>query len=186
MSNDTQRAPNLVNRLVVQELKSELDGAEGMIVVSWGALVAKENEGLRNKLAAKGGKLMLVRNSLARRVLQEKGYEVGNDVLVGNTAIAYGNAEAVVHAAKLFTGADVKKAGKVKMRAAVLEGRLLDANDAIALADVPDRKTLEARLVGCIAGPSRSLVSLVNQVPSGLVRVLNGRAEALQKGQPAG
>jgi len=51
VSNDAKREPNLVNRLVVRELQNELAGAEGLIVVSWGALVAKENEGLRNKLA---------------------------------------------------------------------------------------------------------------------------------------
>jgi large subunit ribosomal protein L10 len=185
MSNDLKREPNLVNRLVVRELTAEFAGAEGLIVVSWNALVAKENEDLRDKLADKGGKLTMVRNSLARLVLKERGFEVGNEVLVGNTAIAYGNAEAVVHAAKLFTGADVKKAGKVKIRAAVLEGRLLDANDAMALADVPDKKTLQGKLVGCIAGPSRGLVSLMNQVPSGLVRLLQARAEQLEKSEPA-
>lgn len=185
MPNDVKREPNLVNRLVVRELNEEFGGAEGLVVLSWGALVAKENEGLRDQLAEKGGKLTLVRNSLARLVLKERGYEVGDDVLRGNTAIAYGNAEAIVHAAKLFTSAEVKKAGKVKIRAAVLEGRLLDANDAAALADVPDKKTLQGKLVGCIAGPSRSLVSLVNQVPSGLVRVLQARAKQLEAGQPA-
>src|SRR6478752_8964311 len=164
MSNDVKREPNLVNRLVVRELNAEFGSAEGLVVVSWNALVAKENEGLRDQLAEKGGKMTLVRNSLARLVLKERGFEVGPDVLKGNTAIAYGNAEAVVYAAKLFTSAEVKKAGKVKIRAAVLEGRLLDANDAMALADVPDKKTLQGKLVGCIAGPSRSLVSLVNQV----------------------
>jgi large subunit ribosomal protein L10 len=185
MSNDVKREPNLVNRLVVRELNAEFGGAEGLVVVSWDALVAKENEGLRDKLAEKGGKLTLVRNSLARLVLKERGFEVGEGVLTGNTAIAYGSAEAVVYAAKLFTSAEVKKAGKVKIRAAVLEGRLLDANDAAALADVPDKKTLQGRLVGCIAGPSRGLVSLVNQVPSSLVRLLQARAEQLEKSQPA-
>lgn len=186
MPNDVKRAPNVVNRLVVRELTNELEGAEGLVVVSWDALVAKENEGLRNKLAAKGGKLTLVRNSLARLVLKQRGFEVGEGVLKGNTAIAYGNAEATVHAAKLFTAADVKKAGKVKIRAAVLEGRLLDASDAAALADVPDRKTLEAQIVGCMAGPARGFVTLVNQVPSSLVRLLKARAEQLEKapGQP--
>jgi len=117
-------------------------------------------------------------------VLKERGFEVGDDVLKGNTAIAYGSAEAVVYAAKLFTSAEVKKAGKVKIRAAVLEGRLLDANDAMSLADVPDKKTLQAKLVGCVAGPSRGLVSLMNQVPSGLVRLLQARAEQLEKSSP--
>ena len=173
--------PNVVNRLIVRELTAEFDSAEGMVVVTWGGLNAVENETLRDKLAEKGCKLALVRNSLARLVLKEKGFEVADGVLVGNTAIAYGNAEATVHAAKTFSQADVKKAGKVKIRAGVLEGRLLDAGDAAALADVPDRKTLEGKIVGCIVGPSRSLVSLVNQVPSGLVRVLQARAEQLGK-----
>lgn len=173
--------PNVVNRLVVKELTHEFKDAEGMVIVSWGALNAVENETLRDKLAEKGCKLTLVRNSLARLVLKEQGFEVGEKVIVGNTAIAYGKAEAAVHAAKMFTAADVKKAGKVKIRAGVLEGRLLDANDAAALADVPDRHTLEGKIVGCIVAPSRSLVSLVNQVPSGLVRVLQARAEQLEK-----
>ncbi len=184
MSNDVKREPNLVNRLVVRELNAEFGGAEGLVVLSWDALKAKENEGLRNKLAAKGGKITLVRNSLARLVLKERGFEVADGVIVGNTAIAYGSAEAVVYAAKLFTSAEVKKAGKVKIRAAVLEGRLLDSNDATALADVPDKKTLQGMLVGLIAAPSRGLVTLVNQVPSGLVRVLQARAEQLEKTQP--
>jgi len=173
--------PNVVNRLVVQELTHEFKAAEGMVIVSWVALNAVENETLRDKLAEKGCKLTLVRNSLARLVLKQQGFELGKDVLAGNTAIAYGKAEAALHAAKMFTAADVKKAGKVKIRAGVLEGRLLDANDATALADVPDRKTLEGMLVSCMIGPPRSLVSLVNQVPSSLVRVLQARAEQLEK-----
>jgi large subunit ribosomal protein L10 len=172
--------PNVVNRLVVQELTHEFKDAEGMVIVSWGALNAVENETLRDKLAEKGCKLTLVRNSLARLVLKEQGFEVAEGVIIGNTAIAYGKAEAALHAAKMFSTADVKKAGKVKIRAGVLEGRLLSASDAAALADVPDRKTLEAKLVSCIVAPSRSLVSLVNQVPSGLVRVLQARAEKLE------
>jgi large subunit ribosomal protein L10 len=171
--------PNVVNRLVVKELTHEFKDAEGMVVVSWNALNAVENETLRDKLAEKGCKLTLVRNSLARLVLKEQGFEVGDDVIVGNTAIAYGSAEAALHAAKTLTSAEVKKAGKVKIRAGVLEGRLLDANDAAALANVPDRKSLEGQLVGLLAAPARNLVSIVNQVPSGLVRVLQARADKL-------
>lgn len=181
MSNAVKRLPNVVNRLVVQELTHEFKDIDGMVVVSWGALNAVENETLRDTLAEKGCKLALVRNSLARRVLKDKGFELAEGVLKGNTAIAYGKAEAVVHAAKAFSTAEVRKLGKVKIKAGILEGRLLDANDAAALADVPDRKTLEGMIVGLIASPARGLVSLVNQVPSGLVRVLQARADELAK-----
>jgi ribosomal protein L10 len=55
----------------------------------------------------------------------------------------------------------------------------------MALADVPDKKTLQGQLVGMVAGPSRSLVSLINEVPSSLVRLLQARAEQLEKSSPA-
>lgn len=178
--------PSLVNRLIAQELTNEFRGADGLMVVSWGALNAVENEGLRDQLAEKGAKLMLVRNSLARIVLRERGFEVGDDVLVGNTAIAYGDVEAMIHAAKAFTSPEVKKLGKVKVRAAVLEGKLLGAGDATAIADMPDKATLHAKLVGALIGSPRSFVTLVNQVPSSLVRVLQARADQMEKAGATG
>src|SRR5436190_19185962 len=98
--------PNVVNRLVSQELASAFKEAEGMIVVSFGGLTVKESEGLRTKMAEKGVKLRMVRNSLAQRVLKERGLELGDQALAGNTAIAYDQAAAAVHAAKLFTSPD--------------------------------------------------------------------------------
>lgn len=173
--------PNLVNRLVVKELQSELGKAEGMVIVSFGGLTVKESEGLRNGLAKKGAGLVLVRNSLARRVLAERGFEPGADMLTGNTAIAYGDAEAAIHASKLFQAADVKKAGKVQIRGGVLEGNLLNAKDAIALADVPDRKTLNGKLVSLLVSGPRSLAMLLNAVPSAEARLLQARADQLEK-----
>lgn len=173
--------PSLVNRLVVRELMREFEGAEGMVVVSYASLNAVENETLRDKLAEKGAKLTLVRNSLARLVLAERGFALGDGALAGNTAIAYGNAEATVHAAKTFTSAEVKKVGKVKIRAGVLEGRVLDVNDTTALADVPDRHTLNGQIAGCIAAPLRGLAAVINQVPAGQVRLLKARADQLEQ-----
>lgn len=173
--------PNLVNRLVVRELTAAFEGAEGLILVAWGGLNAVENETLRDKLAEKGCALRVVRNSLARLVLQQRGFELGLDVLTGNTAIAYGSTEAVLHAAKLFASAEVQRAGKVAVRAGALEGRLLGVADIAQLAEVPDRATLQARMLGCVSGPARGLVGTLNAVPSSLVRVLKARADQLEQ-----
>lgn len=179
--------PNLVNRLVVSELETELRDAQGMLVVSFGGLTVKESEGLRGHLAAKGVQFRMVRNSLARLVLSQRGFELGPDVLSGNTAIAYGKSEAAIHAAKLLTSPEVKKAGKVQIRAGVLEGQLLGARDAVALADVPDRNTLNAKILGCLVGPPAGIVGALNAVPAGLVRLLQARADQLAPADaPAG
>jgi large subunit ribosomal protein L10 len=172
--------PSLVNRLVVEELRREFKDAQGMLVVSFGGLTVKESEALRGQMAAKGVKFSMVRNSLARIALKDRGLEFADGMLAGNTGIAYGPAEAAIHAAKLFTTAEVKKAGKVTIRVGMLEGKLLDAKDSNALASVPDRKTLNGKLVSCIAGPLRGVVGVLNAGPAGMARLLQARADLLE------
>ena len=67
----------------------------------------------------------------------------------------------------------------MKIRAGVLDGQLLSDKDAAALANVPDRKTLQAKILGCISGPARGLVATINGLPGGLTRVVNARAATL-------
>jgi len=179
--------PNLVNQLVVRDLSAAFEKAEGLIVIGYAGLNAVENETLRDKLAEKGCELRMVRNALARLVLHQRGWELAEDSFAGNTAIAFGDAEAVIHAAKVLASAEVKKVGKAKARAGVLEGRLLGPADVAQLADVPDRTTLQARLLGCISGPARGLVSVLNGLPAGLARVTQARADRLaETGAAAG
>jgi large subunit ribosomal protein L10 len=177
--------PSLINRLIVRDLASAFEGAEGLILVTYGGLTAVENETLRDKLAEKGCEMRLVRNSLARLVLKQRGYELDDSQVAGNTAVAFGSAEAVIHAAKTFNSAETKKVNKVAVRVGVLEGRLLSAADVVQLADVPDRPTLQSKILGCLTGPPRGLVMTMNQVPSSLVRVLQARADQLEKAAPA-
>ena len=177
--------PSLVNRLVVGELAKELAGAQGMLFLSFGGLTVKESEALRGKLASKGVRVRMVRNALARRVLADRGFEVADGVLAGNTAIAWGNSEAAVHAAKFATEPEVKKIGKVKIRAGVLDGALLTEKDAAALAGIPDRKTLQAKLLACLSGPARGLVATLNGLPGGVTRVIHARAGTLPSTEAA-
>lgn len=169
--------PNFVNEMVTRELEAEFDGCDGMVLVSFGGLTIVESEALRNKLAEKSIGFRMVQNRLARRVLAKRGLEFGGDALKGNTAIAYGSTEAAINAAKIFTDRDTKKLGKVKVKGGVLEGAALDEAAAAGLADLPDRDTLNAMLLGVISGPARMLASVINAVPSSVARVLQAHAE---------
>ena len=169
--------PNLVNQLVMNELKDEFADAEGMVVVSFGGLTVEEAENLRGSLASKGVSFRMVRNKLARRALADRGLDFGDDAFVGNTGIAYGDAEAAINAAKIFSEKEIKALGKVAFKAGVLEGDVLDSKSSAALADVPDRDTLNAKLLGCLSGPARGLAMVINGVPSATARVLQARAD---------
>lgn len=170
--------PNIVTQLVTRELEREFGSAEGLLFVSFGGLDVQETETLRGQLAEKGVRLRMVRNKLAARVLAEQGIHLPEGTLRGNVAVAYGDAEAAIVAAKVFTQPEVKKAGKVTLRAGILDGEVLGAGDAAELAAVPDRETLRAKILGCISGPARGIAASLAALPGGLARVLQAHADA--------
>ena len=169
--------PNLVNQLIIKELENELTEADSMLLVSFGGLTVVESEDLRGKLAEQNVSFRMVKNSIARRVFADRGFEFDADTFSGNTGLAYGETESAIHAAKIFTSKEVKKAGKVTVKGGVMEGSQLGPQDAVQLADVPDRDTLRAMLLGVISGPARQLVGTLNALPSGLARVLQARVD---------
>lgn len=177
--------PNLVNKLVVRELTDVFRDASSMVIVSMNGLTMEENETLRDSLAEGGVEIRMVRNSLARIALKECGFDVPADVFQGNVAIAAGQPEHAIHAAKVVSKSDVKKNGKVDFRGGVLEGVVLDQAGMRDLAEMPDRPTLQAMLLGVLSGPARQLVGLVNAVPSSLVRVVQARADKEGGGEAA-
>jgi len=170
--------PNFVNTLVSNEYRALLDGQEGLLVVSAAGLTVSETESLRVQLDKGGARLKMVRNALARLALAERGFEFPADAFVGNVVVVYGNTEAAIHAAKVLTAPEVRKAGKITLRGGVLDGSQLSASDAVLLADTPDKNTLRAQLLGVLQGPARGLASLLNALPSGMARVLQARIDS--------
>ena len=169
--------PNIVNRMVVSELAADFKDAEGMVLVTFGGLSVQEAEELRGSIAEKDARLRMVRNNLARMVFKEQGYEFPEGTLSGNTAVAYGSTEATLGAAKVLADKKLKKAGKVTFRAGILEGSVLDAANAEALADIPDKEQLRGQLLGVISGPARALATIIHAVPSSVARVLQAHAD---------
>jgi large subunit ribosomal protein L10 len=65
----------------------------------------------------------------------------------------------------------------IEVKAAYIEGRVVDAAQVKALAALPSREELIARMVGAIASPLRGLVTVLSGNQSGLVRALNAIRE---------
>lgn len=170
--------PNLVNTLVSNEYQVLVTRQEGLLLLSGNSLTVSETEKLRVELDKGGARLKMVRNALARRMLAESGYEFPAQTFTGNVYVVYGTTEATIHAAKVLTKPEVRKAGKVVLRGGVLDKSQLSAGDAAMLADTPDKNTLRAQLLGVLQGPARGLASLLNALPSGMARVLQARVDS--------
>lgn len=169
--------PNLIKKLVTAEYTPAFKDAGGLLIVSMAGLTVAEVETLRGTLDNGEVKFRMVKNSLARRALSDTGYTFDDGVLSGNVAIAWGSVEGTIHAAKVVHQSDLRKDGKLVVRAGMLEGNVLSEADAKALADVPDQHTLRGMLVGLIQGPARGLAATLAALPSGLARVLQAHAD---------
>ncbi len=170
--------PSFVNKMVLRELTSSLKESDSMVIVSLGGLTVAESEAFRNSLAEGGVRLHMVRNSLAKLALKDCGVEVPEDVFKGNVAIACGPPEHAIHAAKVVKDSDARKEGKVDFRAGLLEGEVLDAKKALDLAQIPDKDTLRAMILGVLSAPARTLVGVINAPTGALVRVLQAHVDA--------
>ncbi|MHC4260967.1 MAG: 50S ribosomal protein L10 [Planctomycetota bacterium] len=170
--------PSVVKKMAVNHITAELKDVEGLVLVGLDGLDMVENEDFRNQMAEHGVRLRVVPNKLAHRALTDVGFEFSKDIFKGTVAVAAGDAESAINAAKVVTKSPLKKEGKVKLVGGALEGNVLGAADAAALADVPDRATLQAKLLGALAGPAQQLVGLLAAPGGSLARVIQAHADS--------
>ena len=91
--------------------------------------------------------------------------------LAGPTGIVFSGVDPVAPAKALKQFTDERK--KLSIKAAYIDGQLVDAKQVAVLASLPPKIELLAKLVGTLASPLRGLVTVLQGNQSGLVRVLN-------------
>jgi large subunit ribosomal protein L10 len=163
---------------VVDEVRGRLDAAQAAILTEYRGLTVAELARLRQALAAVGGDYKVYKNTLVRLAVTGGRHEALSELLSGPTAIAFvsGEVSAVAKALRDFSRtypALVLKGGEHA------EG-MLSAAELLALADLPPRDVLLARLAGTLAVPLQQLAGLLQALPRNLAYGLNALLE--QKG----
>ncbi|HED65242.1 MAG TPA: 50S ribosomal protein L10 [Planctomycetes bacterium] len=169
--------PNIINKIILRDLTSTFENSEGLLFVSLDGLTVAESEGLRNALAESGLTLRMIRNRLATIALKERGLEPPEGFFAGNIGCCWGDAEDTVTAAKVLHTSPERKAGKVALRGGVFEGEFLGEKEAVALASLPTKDEMRAKILGTLQAPAQNLVGLINAPGGALARVLQARVD---------
>ena len=148
-----------VKALITAELQHKFTGADSIVVVDYLGIDSKTTAGIRSGLRKKKVKLTVVRNALAAKALESAGLKGAGGLLKGTNAVAYGG-ESVVDIVKELVE-QAKTVDKLKIKGAIVEGQLLDAKAAAALAKLPNKKELQSLIVGQILGPGRKLAGQI-------------------------
>jgi large subunit ribosomal protein L10 len=156
------------------EVQESVSGALYMLLADYKGMTMPETDEFKKLLRGANAQVKVVKNSTFSRISSEMGC-AGFENLSGPTAMIFGAGD-VVEVAKIlkkFSG-DKKKP---TVKGGVLEGALLSSTDVIALAGLPGKKELQAKLVGTLAAPMTQLVGVMNQKVCSLLYVLNAVQE---------
>ncbi len=154
----------------VASIKDKIDRAQVAIVTNFNGLTVEEITKVRRALQKEDGDYMVTKNTLAKIAIKDTPYEVLADVLSGPVAIAFGFKDQVMPAKALSKF--IKETKKGEIIAAALDGKLLNANEAKALADLPSKEEIYAKMLGSINSPASGLVYSVNGVMAALTRAV--------------
>ena len=163
---------------VVSEIVAQLGKAQSVIVAEYRGLGVGVLTDLRAKARNAGLYLRVLKNTLARRAVKGTPFEKLSGQMVG--PLMYGISQDPVAGAKVLS-AFAKDNEKLVIRGGAMPNLLMSVQDVSALAALPSRNELLAKLMGTMQAPVAKLVRTMHEVPGKFVRTLAAVREAREK-----
>lgn len=163
--------PTARKEAAVQELRNRLAESANLFLTDFQGLTVEEITKLRRSLRKDGSSYTVVKNTLFKIAAGEELSKQLDEFLAGPTGIVFAGSDPIAPAKAIKQFADDSK--KLGIKAAIVDGKFVDAKQVNVLAMLPSKTELLAKLVGALSAPMRGLVTVLSGNQSGLVRVLN-------------
>ncbi len=161
---------------MIEHYEGGLATARHAFLVSFEGLTVSQATDLRSRIREQGGTYEVVKNRLALRAIEGQGLDDLKEQFRGPTAVAYVDDDPVT-LAKALT--DFKKdVPAIEFKGAVVDGQTVDASEVEAIAQMPGREELIAKLLFLLQSPITRLARGLAAIPRQLVVVLDQVAKA--------
>jgi large subunit ribosomal protein L10 len=182
----TQNAQMAHKVAVVDDVKTRIGAAAASIVSEYRGLTVAELAELRTALEAVGGDYKIFKNTLVRRAIDGSEYQPLSEYLSGPSALTFvqGDVSAVAKALRDFSRTNPL----LVIKGGLADGSLLSVADLAALADLPPREVLLARMAGALAAPMQQMAGLLQALPRNMaygISALIEQREAAGEALPA-
>ena len=167
---------------IVSDLSEKLNRSPFVLVTDYQRMNVNHFADLRNRLAANGAEVHVVKNSFLRRAMTGSGLPDVAAQLTGQTAIVTGDKDVAPVAKVLKSFAAEFKVSALKI--GVVEKSILSIQELETLAELPAREILLGQLLGLLLMPATQLVRLLNEPGSALARLLKARESKMPAETP--
>jgi large subunit ribosomal protein L10 len=162
----------------IDEVSALVAQAQSIVVAEYRGLTVESVTKLRKQARSQGVQLRVLKNTLARRAVGGTPFAGLADRLVG--PLVYGFAADPVAAAKVLSTFS-KENDKLVVKAGAMPNHVMDEAGVKALATLPSREELLAKLMATMQAPIGQFVRTLNEVPSRFVRTLAAVRDAKEK-----
>ena len=166
----------------IEALQSALKSGPTAFVLAPKGLTVNQVTALRRKVRASSGTYRVVKNRLALRAIKGSSLESLASHFKGETAVVYSAADPGP-LAKVIEDFSRENQG-LKVKAGLVDGRMVGLTEIRAIADMPPRPVLVARLLGVLKQPMTRLVRVLKEPHRGVVRTMDEIAK--KRGREAG
>lgn len=174
--------PNAEKVEKVEVLKERIQGSGALLLAEYRGLTVHDATELRRSLAGQA-KLTVAKNTLLKRAAGEAGIEGLDELLDGPTAVAFVEGDVVAAAKKLVEAA--RKFPALVLKGAYLEGKVLGADEAKALADLESREVMLSKIAGMLKSEMSRAASMFQAVQSRFVGLMEALKDKLPAEEPA-
>jgi large subunit ribosomal protein L10 len=144
MSGGAMPNPEKIER--VATLKERIEGSDALLLTEYRGLSVSEITELRRSLAAGGTRFAVVKNTLMRRAAEQAGVDDLVSLLEGPSAVAFVSGDPVAAAKSVVDAA--KKFPTLVLKGGFMDGRMLSADEAKALASLESREAMLSKIAG--------------------------------------
>jgi len=135
----------------VARIAEQIRRSKATLFVDYRGMTVAEATRLRRRCRQANVTVRVIKNRLAKRAFADEGVPPPEEVLLGPTALAFGEDEPTAPA-RVFSEF-AKDCQHVKIKGGFLGSRWLDAKGVERLSKIPAREVLLARLAGSLQGP---------------------------------
>lgn len=147
---------------IIDEIKGNFDGAQGVVLADYRGLTVAEDTDLRRQLREAGVVYKVYKNTYIKRAIAGTNFEGLTASLEGPTAVAISKSDATAPARIISKFA--KTAPKIEIKCGIVEGTFYDQNSIKTIADIPSRDELLSRLLGSMKSPITNMARVLKQI----------------------